>query len=100
MYRVGENWTSVTPTSFSPSAHWQIVAGCSLLVSLVLTVGPVSLLRSRYVPYVVVMDRFGQAITIPEPFDAVVNTSLRLVWSAGNSGVHQRRPISLKRSSR
>lgn len=46
--------------------NWQIAAGCSLLVSLVLAVGIVWLaLRSRYVPYVVVADRLGQAITIP-----------------------------------
>jgi type IV secretion system protein VirB5 len=46
--------------------NWQIAAGCSLLVSLVLTVGIVWLaLRSRYVPYVVVTDRLGQAITKP-----------------------------------
>lgn len=48
--------------------NWQIAAGCSLLVSLVLAVGIVWLaLRSRYVPYVVVTDRLGQAMTIPEP---------------------------------
>ncbi len=49
--------------------NWQIAAGCSLLISLVLAVGIVWLaLRSRYVPYVVVTDRLGQAITIPKPF--------------------------------
>ncbi len=48
--------------------NWQIAAGCSLLISLVLAVGIVWLaLRSRYVPYVVVTDRLGQAITIPKP---------------------------------
>ncbi len=40
--------------------NWQIAAGCSLLVSLVLAIGIVWLaLRSRYVPYVVVTDPTG-----------------------------------------
>jgi type IV secretory pathway TrbF-like protein len=48
--------------------NWQVATGCSLLVSLVLSIGIVWLaLRSRYVPYVVVTDRLGQAITIPKP---------------------------------
>ena len=48
--------------------NWQIAAGCSLLIGLVLAIGMVWLsLRSRYVPYVVVTDRLGQAITIPAP---------------------------------
>ena len=48
--------------------NWQIATGVAALVSLVLAVGMVRLaLRSRYVPYVVVTDRLGQAITIPEP---------------------------------
>jgi type IV secretion system protein TrbF len=48
--------------------NWQIAAGCSLLVSLVLAIGVVWLaLRSRYVPYVVVTDQLGQAMTIPKP---------------------------------
>jgi type IV secretory pathway TrbF-like protein len=48
--------------------NWQIAAGCALLTGLVLAVGMVWLsLRSRYVPYVVVTDRLGQALTIPEP---------------------------------
>jgi type IV secretion system protein VirB5 len=48
--------------------NWQIAAGCSLTIGLVLAVGIVWLaLRSRYVPYVVVTDRLGQAMTIPEP---------------------------------
>lgn len=43
-------------------------AGGSLLITLVLAIGIVWLaLRSRYVPYVVVTDRLGQAITIPKP---------------------------------
>jgi len=47
--------------------NWQIAAGCSLTIGLVLAVGIVWLaLRSRYVPYVVVTDRLGQAMTIPD----------------------------------
>jgi len=48
--------------------NWQIAAGCSLVVKIVLAVGIAWVaLRSRYVPYVVVTDRLGQAITIPNP---------------------------------
>ena len=47
--------------------NWQIAAGCSTTIGLVLAVGVVWLaLRSRYVPYVVVTDRLGQAMTIPD----------------------------------
>lgn len=59
---------SVMPISSSESAAGRSRPGCSLLISLVLAVGIVWLaLRSRYVPYVVVTDRLGQAITIPKP---------------------------------
>src|SRR5229473_2984140 len=48
--------------------NWQIAAACSMAVSLVLAAGIVwQSARSRYVPYVVVTDRLGQAMTIPAP---------------------------------
>ena len=48
--------------------NWQIAAGGLLVVSVMLAAGMVWLsARSRYVPYVVVTDRLGQAMTIPEP---------------------------------
>ncbi len=80
---------------------WQIAAGCSLLVSLVLAAGIVWLaLRSRYVPYVVVTDRLGQAITIPKPAKSRLDAGRRHSDGAlGNSGVHQRCAFRLERSS-
>src|SRR5712691_5692374 len=48
--------------------NWQIAAACSMAVSLVLAAGIVwQSARSRFVPYVVVTDRLGQAMTIPAP---------------------------------
>jgi type IV secretion system protein TrbF len=48
--------------------NWQIVAAGSLCVSMVLAVGMVwQSTRSRVVPYVVEVDRLGQAQTFPVP---------------------------------
>jgi type IV secretion system protein VirB5 len=48
--------------------NWQIAAGGLLVVSVILAAGMVwQSARSRYVPYVVVTDRLGQAMTIPAP---------------------------------
>ena len=48
--------------------NWQIAAGGLLAATIILAAGMVWLsARSRYVPYVVVTDRLGQAITIPAP---------------------------------
>ena len=48
--------------------NWQIAAAGLLLATIILAAGMVWLsARSRYVPYVVVTDRLGQAMTIPEP---------------------------------
>lgn len=48
--------------------NWQIAAGGLLAATIILAAGMVWLsARSRYVPYVVVTDRLGQAMTIPEP---------------------------------
>jgi type IV secretory pathway TrbF-like protein len=48
--------------------NWQIAAGGLLLVSLILASGMVWLIsRSRYVPYVVEVDKLGYALTVPQP---------------------------------
>ncbi len=48
--------------------HWQIAAGGLLLLSLILAGGLVWLSnRSRYIPYVVEVDKLGYALTAPQP---------------------------------
>jgi type IV secretion system protein VirB5 len=48
--------------------NWQIVAGCSVLTTLVLAVGIVwQSLRSRYIPFLVQVDKQGYGLTIPRP---------------------------------
>jgi type IV secretion system protein TrbF len=48
--------------------NWQIVTACSMTISLVLAIGIVwQSNRSRYVPYVVEVDKLGYALTVPKP---------------------------------
>ncbi|HZP45662.1 MAG TPA: VirB8/TrbF family protein [Candidatus Binataceae bacterium] len=48
--------------------NWQIAAGGLLAVSLILAIGIVWLAtRSRYIPYVVEVDKLGYALTVPQP---------------------------------
>jgi type IV secretory pathway TrbF-like protein len=48
--------------------NWQIAGGGLLLLSLILATGTVWLIsRSRYIPYVVEVDKLGYALTIPQP---------------------------------
>jgi len=48
--------------------NWQIAAGRLLALSLILATGIVWLAtRSRYVPYLVEVDKLGFAITVPQP---------------------------------
>jgi type IV secretory pathway TrbF-like protein len=48
--------------------NWQIATACSMTVSLVLAIGMVwQSNRSRYVPYVVEVDKLGYALTVPKP---------------------------------
>ncbi|MGO9605809.1 MAG: VirB8/TrbF family protein [Candidatus Binataceae bacterium] len=48
--------------------NWQVAAGGLLLLSLILASGLVWLSsRSRYVPYVVQVDKLGYALTLPQP---------------------------------
>jgi type IV secretion system protein TrbF len=51
--------------------NWQIAAGCSMLISLVLAAGMVWLAsRSRYVVYAVQVDKLGYALTQAQPLTA------------------------------
>ncbi|HUZ17773.1 MAG TPA: VirB8/TrbF family protein [Spirochaetia bacterium] len=51
--------------------NWQIAAGGLLLLSLILTAGFVWISnRSRYIPYVVEVDKLGYALTVPQPLTA------------------------------
>src|SRR5579862_2336392 len=48
--------------------NWQIAAGGLLAASLILSIGIVWLAtRSRYIPYVVEVDKLGYALTVPQP---------------------------------
>jgi type IV secretion system protein TrbF len=48
--------------------NWQIAAGGLLVLSLILASANVWLIsRSRYVPYVVEVDKLGYALTVPQP---------------------------------
>jgi len=48
--------------------NWQIAAGGLLLLALILASGMVWFVRkSRYIPYVVEVDKLGYALTVPQP---------------------------------
>src|SRR5208282_3781707 len=48
--------------------NWQIAAGGLLVLGLILASGMVWLSeRSRYIPYVVEVDKLGYALTVPQP---------------------------------
>jgi type IV secretory pathway TrbF-like protein len=48
--------------------NWQIAAGGLLVVTLILASGMVWLTtRSRYIPYVVEVDKLGYSLTVPQP---------------------------------
>ncbi|MGO9453802.1 MAG: VirB8/TrbF family protein [Candidatus Binataceae bacterium] len=60
---------------------WQVAAGGLLLLSLILASGLVWLSsRSRYVPYVVQVDKLGYALTLPEPLspNAIPDVTTRI----------------------
>jgi type IV secretion system protein VirB5 len=52
--------------------NWQIAAGGLLLLSLILASGIVWISnRSRYIPYVVEVDKMGYALTVPQPLTPI-----------------------------
>ena len=53
--------------------NWQIAAGGLLFLSLILAGGIVWISdRSRYIPYVVEVDKLGYALTVPQPLTPVL----------------------------
>jgi type IV secretion system protein VirB5 len=51
--------------------NWQVAAGGLLAATLILATGIVWLsTRSRYIPYVVEVDKLGYALTVPQPLTA------------------------------
>jgi type IV secretion system protein TrbF len=57
--------------------NWQIAAGGLLALSLILAIGTVWVsTRSRYIPYVVEVDKLGYALTLPRPLTASANPSV------------------------
>jgi len=61
--------------------NWQIAAGGLLALSLILASGMVWLTaRSRYIPYVVEVDKLGYALTVPQPLtpSAVPDVTARM----------------------
>jgi type IV secretion system protein VirB5 len=53
--------------------NWQIAAGGLLVLGLILASGMVWVSeRSRYIPYVVEVDKLGYAMTVPQPLKPVV----------------------------
>src|SRR5260370_22641277 len=51
--------------------NWQLAAGGLLVLSLILAAGLVWLAgRSRYIPYIVEVDRLGYGMTVPQPLTA------------------------------
>ena len=62
------NGTIATLISFKASATGRSSAGACSLLSLILAVGIVwQSTRSRYIPYVVEVDKLGYALTVPKP---------------------------------
>src|SRR5271166_4368762 len=52
--------------------NWQIAAGGLLVLGLILATGMVWLSnRSRYIPYVIEVDKLGYALTVPQPLTPV-----------------------------
>jgi type IV secretion system protein VirB5 len=61
-------WDERYADLFLGKRNWQIAAGGLLALSLILASGIVWLSsRSRYIPYVVEVDKLGYALTVPQP---------------------------------
>ena len=75
--------------------NWQITAGGLLLLSLILAAGVVwQSTRSRFIPYVVEVDKLGYGLTVPKPLiPSRIRRSL-IAWSAtrlrASSGIRAR----------
>src|SRR5260370_9632626 len=57
--------------------NWQITAGGPLLLSLILAAGVVwQSTRSRFIPYVVEVDKLGYGLTVPKPLIPTTDPAL------------------------
>jgi type IV secretion system protein TrbF len=77
--------------------NWQIAAGGLLLLSLILAGGLVWLAsRSRFVPYVVEVDKLGYALTVPRALTpaAVPNVAARMERYEVAAFIHDARTVS------
>src|ERR1700756_1921152 len=76
--------------------NWQITAGGLLLLSLILASGMVWLVgRSRYVPFVVEVDKLGYALTVPRPLTtaSVPNVTARMQRYEVAAFIHDARTV-------
>jgi type IV secretion system protein VirB5 len=77
--------------------NWQIAAGGMLVLSLILASGIVWLSsRSRYVPYVVEVDKLGYALTVPQPLtpSSVPDVTARIQRYEVASFIHNARSVT------
>ena len=77
--------------------NWQITAGGLLALSLILASGIVWLTtRSRYIPYVVEVDKLGYALTVPQPLtpSAVSDVTARMQRYEVAAFIHNARAVS------
>ena len=79
--------------------NWQIAAGGLLLLSLILASGIVWLIsRSRYIPYVVEVDKLGYALTVPQPLTSRIRSRCNRANAALRSrGIHPQCSLGYKR---
>ena len=77
--------------------NWQLAAAGSLTVALILATGIFwEATRSRYIPYVVEVDKLGYALTIPQPLTpaAVPDVTARMEQYEIAAFVHDTRSVS------
>jgi type IV secretion system protein VirB5 len=77
--------------------NWQIVAGGLLAATLILASGIVwQVARSRYIPYIVEVDRLGYALTVPQPLTAstVPDVETRIERYEIATFIHNARSVS------
>src|SRR5216683_4096813 len=77
--------------------NWQIAAGGLLVLALILASGIVWLTtRSRYVPYVVEVDKLGYALTVPQPLSpaSVPDVTARMQRYEVAAFVHNARSVT------
>src|SRR5271154_3625842 len=90
-------WDGRSPDHVISKRNWQIAALGSMLVSLVLAAIIAWLAgRSRYIPYVVEVDKLGYGITLPQPLTpaAAPDAAARMERYEIAAFVHEAREVS------